>query len=79
MDKIRVLVVDDEPFNLDLIEAAFALVDNIEITNAGDAFQALGLMAENDYDVVLLDISMPRLNGIEVLEKIREDEYRSRK
>ena len=29
MDKIRVLVVDDEPFNLDLIEAAFALVDNI--------------------------------------------------
>ena len=74
MDKIRVLAVDDEPFNLDLIEAAFALTDNVEITNAEDGFQALGLMAENDYDVVLLDISMPRLNGIEVLEKIREDE-----
>jgi putative two-component system response regulator len=74
MDTIRILAVDDEPFNLDLIEAAFGLNENVVITNAEDGFKALALLAEQIFDVVLLDISMPRLNGIEVLESIRSDE-----
>ncbi|MEA1919078.1 MAG: response regulator [Campylobacterota bacterium] len=74
MDTIRVLAVDDEPFNLDLIEAAFALNDDVNITYAEDGFKALAFLAEQSFDVVLLDISMPRLNGVQVLEKIRDDE-----
>ncbi len=74
MDKVRILAVDDEPFNLDLIEAAFAMHENVEITYAEDGFKALGLVIEEPFDVVLLDISMPRLDGITVLERIRAEE-----
>jgi putative two-component system response regulator len=74
MSKIRVLAVDDEPFNLDLIEAAFIDISEVEITDAKDGFSALALLAEDSFDVILLDISMPRMNGIEVLEKIKEDD-----
>ncbi len=73
MDKIRILAVDDEPFNLDLIEAAFSFVEGIEITNAEDGFKALSLVVSQPFDVVLLDISMPKLDGIKVLEKIRSE------
>ncbi len=73
MDKIRVLAVDDEPFNLHLIEATFSLMEDVVVTYAEDGFKALGLLAEYPFDVVLLDISMPGLSGLDVLEKIRED------
>lgn len=73
MEKIRILAVDDEPFNLDLIEAAFAMNDDVQITNATDGFKALSLVMEYPFDVVLLDISMPRLDGLSVLEKIRAE------
>jgi putative two-component system response regulator len=74
MDKIRILAVDDEPFNLDLIDATFSALNNVVITFAEDGFKALALLEREHFDVILLDISMPRLNGIDVLEKIREDE-----
>jgi len=70
----KLLAVDDEPFNLDLIEAAFMEYDNIEITNATDGFEALAELEKQEFDVVLLDISMPNMNGIEVLQKIRANE-----
>jgi putative two-component system response regulator len=74
METIRVLAVDDEPFNLDLIEAAFATNDNVDITYAEDGFKALSFLAAKSFDVVLLDIRMPRLDGIQVLKQIRADE-----
>jgi CheY-like chemotaxis protein len=68
------LAVDDEPFNLDLIEAAFIEHDNVNITNAKDGFEALDILEKMQFDVVLLDISMPNMNGLEVLQKIRENQ-----
>ena len=71
MQKYSILAVDDEQFNLDLIEAAFFNFSNIKITNALCGKQALELLEKREFDVVLLDISMPELNGIEVLKKIK--------
>ena len=70
----KLLAVDDEPFNLDLIEAAFMDYDNVEIINATDGFEALAELEKQEFNVVLLDISMPNMNGIEVLQKIRTNE-----
>lgn len=73
---VSILAVDDEPFNLDLIEAAFMDYDNVVVTNASDGQEALDLLSSKDFDVVLLDISMPRMDGLEVLQKIRaNDKY----
>jgi len=72
-EKYAILAVDDEPFNLDLIEAAFMEYD-VEITNAINGQDALDLLDKQKFDVVLLDISMPIMDGIEALAKIRQKE-----
>ena len=73
MNSYSVLAVDDEPFNLDLIKAAFHNFDNVEISYAKDGQETLNTLEKQDFDVILLDISMPMMSGIEVLTKIRQN------
>ena len=73
LDNISILAVDDEPFNLDLIEAAFMDYETVKITNAINGFEALEALKNSEFDVVLLDISMPGMDGLEVLQKIRDN------
>jgi len=71
MQKYSILAVDDESFNLDLIEATFINYENIEITYATNGYEALEYLDKQVFNVVLLDISMPQLSGLEVLKIIR--------
>jgi len=73
-EQYSILAVDDEPFNLDLIEASFMDYDNVTLTNAENGEKALELLKTQKFDVVLLDISMPVMDGLEALTKIRENE-----
>lgn len=73
----RILCVDDEPFNLKLLEAALAPV-GYEIVMAENGREALEKVAEQNVDLILLDIMMPDINGFEVCRKIKGDErYRN--
>ena len=67
-----ILVVDDNPLNVDpvcdLLEAMGYRVDR-----AFDGPSALKIAAERQPDLVLLDIMMPGMNGLEVCERLRED------
>ena len=67
--KPRILVVDDEVFNLELLRRIFHRTCEVDI--AHDGREALELLVQADYDVVLLDIMMPVLNGLDVLKIIR--------
>jgi two-component system LytT family response regulator len=72
---MRVLIVDDEPLARAALEKVLATrpdVDNFE--SASDAEQALDKLAENSYDILLLDISMPELSGIELVDRLRHRE-----
>ncbi|EQB40194.1 hypothetical protein M947_02350 [Sulfurimonas hongkongensis] len=73
LDNFSILAVDDEPFNLDLIEAAFMEYTNVEIINAINAKEALEHLEQKKFDVVLLDISMPMMDGIEALKIIKQN------
>lgn len=73
MGRYKILAVDDEPFNLDLIEATFMEFENVDISYAKNGFEALDALERDRFDVVLLDISMPNMNGIEVLQKVRQN------
>ncbi len=73
MQTFRVLAVDDEPFNLDLIELAFLENTNIELIKAKNGQEAIDKL-DTSIDVVLLDIRMPVMDGKETLKIIKENE-----
>ncbi len=68
--KITILVVDDEVMNRKLIEAILA-AENSEIITAEDGVQALACAAETPPDLILLDMMMPGINGLEVLRRLK--------
>ena len=61
--KLSILVVDDEPVIARLIQKA--LVDH-DVTTAHDGREAIALMGENAYDVILCDLIMPEMTGMDV-------------
>jgi two-component system, LytTR family, response regulator len=70
---MRVLIVDDEPLARSALEQALCGRDDIEaLDSAKDAFQALDMMQKESYDVVLLDIRMPELSGIELADRLNK-------
>ncbi len=70
---MKVLVVDDEPAVRDSLRRALQL-EGYEVELAGDGLEALErLTAENGVDAVLLDVSMPRLDGLETCRRLRRD------
>jgi DNA-binding NtrC family response regulator len=76
MEKHRILVVDDEA-NARTALAELLRDEGYAIETAGDGFKALGKIAEFDPDIVLTDLKMPGMDGLELLRKLRtEDEER---
>ncbi len=69
----KILIVDDEPFNLDLLEQELEDRDYV-IERAGDGEEALIKIAAFLPDVILLDYMMPKMNGIEVVQRLKQDE-----
>jgi adenylate cyclase len=73
----KILIVDDEPFNLDLLEQELA-DQNYVVERANDGVEALEKVESFKPDVILLDYMMPKMNGIEVVKRLRQDEkYKS--
>ena len=68
-----ILAVDDEKFNLDLIEAVFSDQKNVKLYYATSGKEAIEILKQYSFDVILLDISMPIMNGIQTLKKIKKD------
>jgi signal transduction histidine kinase/CheY-like chemotaxis protein len=68
----KILIVDDEPFNRKLLRTILAQWGG-KIEEAHDGENALYLVANHTYDLILMDIRMPGITGIEVSRKIREN------
>lgn len=71
MKPVRVLVVDDSPTMRGLITAALRRDPNVEVIGgAGDPYEAREAIKRLTPDVITLDVEMPRMSGVEFLEKI---------
>ena len=70
-DARRVLIVDDEESMLLLLGRTVESVPQVEVTLAGGCEEALQLAGSKNYDLILLDLLMPGVGGIEVLQRIR--------
>ena len=69
--KIRVLIVDDSKLIRDVLTAILNEQPDIEVVGAAaDAFQARDLIKELNPDVITLDVEMPKMNGLEFLDKL---------
>lgn len=68
----RILIVDDEPFNLDLLEQELEEA-GYQVERATDGAEALEKLPSFMPDVMLLDYMMPKMNGLEVLARLRQD------
>src|SRR5262249_28206803 len=67
----HVLIVDDEPLSRSALASALEARTDIEsLDSARDAVEALKLLEEKSYDVLLLDIHMPELSGIELTDQL---------
>jgi two-component system response regulator MprA len=69
-DPPRILVVDDEPALRQALARALAL-ERYAVELASDGNEALGLLADGGFDVLVLDVSMPVISGIEVCRRLR--------
>lgn len=71
VEKKNILVVDDEKEIAELIEIHLMSQD-YNVTKAKNGIEAIKLLEENHFDLVLLDVMMPKMDGKETLKKIRE-------
>jgi DNA-binding response OmpR family regulator len=72
-EPLRILVVDDDPI-LREFASVYLATPSARIDTACDGVAARTRLGEAAYDIVLLDIEMPRLDGFSLLEEIRSDE-----
>ncbi|MDL2286566.1 response regulator, partial [Desulfococcaceae bacterium OttesenSCG-928-F15] len=72
MKKIKLLIVDDEPALRKTLSDRLTVLYGVTPDSCSNGADAVAKVRENDYDVVVLDIEMPGMDGMEVLKQIRE-------
>lgn len=73
MERKRVLVVDDEIYIVHILEFTLTM-EGYEVLTAADGEEALRRIQDDSPDLVVLDIMMPKMDGYEVLRRLRADE-----
>jgi DNA-binding response OmpR family regulator len=72
----QILVIDDDEAVLDAFRLALAATP-YRVDTAADGAAGLALFEDGDYALVFLDLRMPRINGAQVLRRLREHERRT--
>jgi two-component system CheB/CheR fusion protein len=71
LSQMRILVVDDSVDTIDMLQRLFEM-DGATVSIARSGAEALQILREKDFDVILSDISMPEMDGFEFLRRLRE-------
>lgn len=69
MDKPHYLVIDDDSCTRTFISAVFA--NEASISTACDGREALSLLEQHQYDVIISDVQMPHLNGLDLFTRVQ--------
>lgn len=77
LEKIRILVVDDEPDHLMALQLILEREERFEVVSAGDTLDAELELRKAPVALILLDIALPKESGLDFCRRIKEmDEYR---
>ena len=73
-DKVRVLIADDHRMFAEALETILATNDRLEVAGyAGDGAEAVRLALKSRPDVILMDIAMPLMDGLQATKQIRKE------
>lgn len=72
MEKYSIAIIDDETEILDMLNRYLSRKENFSVSIYSNPITALTSIESKKYDLILLDIMMPQMNGLDVLEKIKE-------
>ncbi|MEM7408973.1 MAG: response regulator [Myxococcota bacterium] len=70
----RVLIVEDSPTMRQLLCFALRRMKDVEIVEAQDGMDGLRKISSDDFDIALIDINMPVMDGLKLIQLIRGDE-----
>src|ERR1035437_5088463 len=70
VEQARILIVDDEPAVQSALSRALTL-EHYEVAQAADGYEALERLGAAPYEAVILDVAMPRMDGLEVCRRLR--------
>ncbi len=68
---IKILIIEDDP-ELALILTNYLTKFDMEVIGAEDPYIGLSLLTQHDFDLIILDLTLPGMDGLEVIPKIRE-------
>lgn len=75
-ESVAILSVDDDGFNQELASAIFEEYPNIKVIQAGHGKEAISILEKERIDIILLDLLMPEMNGLETLKYLKaSNEY----
>lgn len=69
----KILVADDSPTTRALIASTLETLDDFEVFEAANGFEALRILPREKVDLVITDINMPDINGLELISFIRSN------
>jgi two-component system OmpR family response regulator len=69
---MKILIIEDDP-ELSVILTSYLQKHGMEVLQAEDPYLGLSLLTQNDIDLVILDLTLPGMDGLEVIEKIRAE------
>jgi two-component system, chemotaxis family, chemotaxis protein CheY len=70
----RILIVDDSSAMRAFIRATLEVGGDVDVHEAENGFQALKILPRGDFDLVIVDINMPDINGLELVSFMRRSE-----
>ncbi len=73
MAPVRILVVEDSPTMRQLIYFALKPIHGLEIIEAGDGLEGLKKLNQEKFDMALIDINMPLMDGLKLIRMMKED------
>lgn len=71
-NEVKILLIEDDPFLLSMYATKFEL-EGFKIATADNGEKGLEMAVKENPDIILLDILMPKMNGFEVLERLKSD------
>ena len=73
MERRRILIVDDSPTMRKLIALALGRVKDVDVVEATDGMDALRKLTSDAFQLAIVDINMPVMNGIQLIELVRAE------